>query len=86
MDDFALISRIKQRDQEAMVALHSRYVDLLYSIVYRVLDDSASAEEAVQDAFMKAWQNANQFDGQRGPLVAWLKRHVPGSAKPTQST
>lgn len=72
MDDLALISRIKQRDQDAMVSLHSRYVDLLYSIVYRVLDDSGSAEEAVQDAFMKAWQNASQYDGQRGPLIAWL--------------
>ena len=72
MDDLGLINRIKQRDQDAMVVLHSRYVDLLYSIVYRVLDDAASAEEAVQDAFMKAWQNASQFDGGRGPLIAWL--------------
>jgi RNA polymerase sigma-70 factor (ECF subfamily) len=72
MDDLVLIDQIKQRDQEAMVTLHSRYIDLIYSIVYRVLNDATSAEEAAQDAFMKAWQNASQFDGQRGPVVAWL--------------
>ena len=55
-----------------MVQLHSRYADLIFSVVYRVLDDALTAEEAVQDAFMKAWQNAAQFDARRGPVVAWL--------------
>ena len=55
-----------------MLALHQRYVDLLYSIAYRVLNETGSAEEVVQDAFMKAWQNAAQFDERRGPVVAWL--------------
>lgn len=72
MDDQRLIDKIRQRDQDAMVELHSRYVNLVYSVVYRVLDDGRNAEEAVQDTFMKAWQNASQFDSGRGPLVAWL--------------
>lgn len=55
-----------------MVQLHSRYADLIFSVAYRVLDDVSTAEECVQDAFMKAWQNAVQFDAQRGPVVAWL--------------
>src|SRR5579859_818802 len=72
MNDQALIEQIKLRDQEAMVTLHSRYADLIFSIVYRVLDDASTAEEAVQDAFLRAWQNAAQFDAGRGPVVAWL--------------
>jgi RNA polymerase sigma-70 factor, ECF subfamily len=72
MDDQTLIEKIRQRDQEAMVTLHARYANLIYSIAFRVLNDGLSAEEATQDAFMKAWQNAAQFDGTRGSLVAWL--------------
>jgi RNA polymerase sigma-70 factor, ECF subfamily len=72
MDDQALIDQIKLRDQQAMVTLHQRYADLMYSIAYRVLEDSSTAEECVQDAFMKVWQNAAQFDASRGPLIAWL--------------
>jgi RNA polymerase sigma-70 factor, ECF subfamily len=72
MDDKALIDRIKLRDQEAMVALHARYSDLVYSIAYRVLDDRLTVEECVQDAFMKVWQSAAQFDATRGPFIAWL--------------
>ncbi len=72
MDDQALIEQIKLRDQQAMVSLHERYADLMYSIAYRVLEDGLTAEECVQDAFMKVWQNAAQFDAARGPLIAWL--------------
>src|SRR5262249_22725076 len=71
-DEQALIANIKQRDQQAMVALHTRYADLVYSIAYRVLSESNAAEECVQDTFMKVWQNIAQFDSKRGPLVAWL--------------
>jgi RNA polymerase sigma-70 factor, ECF subfamily len=72
MDDQVLIDQIKLRDQEAMVTLHARYADLMYSIAYRVLEDGSVAEECVQDAFMKVWQSAAQFDATRGPLIAWL--------------
>lgn len=79
MSDQELIQLITARDQDAMVGLYKRYADLIYSIVYRVLNDGAAAEECVQDAFLRVWQNAAQFDAGRGPLIAWLigiARHV----------
>lgn len=80
MDDLRLIERVQTKDQEAMMTLHRRYVDLMYSVVYRVLGESTAAEEAVQDAFMKVWQNAATFDAVRGPLVAWLARIARNTA------
>ncbi len=72
MNDLMLIERIKRRDQEAMVALHARYANLVYSIAFRVLDDDLTAEECVQDSFMKVWQSTAQFDPQRGSFIGWL--------------
>jgi RNA polymerase sigma-70 factor (ECF subfamily) len=72
MNDQQLLDRIKLRDQEAMVTLHTRYADLVYSIAQRILEDGPTAEECVQDAFMRVWQSAGQYNAQRGPLVAWL--------------
>jgi RNA polymerase sigma-70 factor (ECF subfamily) len=72
MDDLTLIQQINLHDQSAMVMLHERYANLIYSIAWRVLNDDMIAEEATQDAFMKVWQNASQFDGQRGTVIAWL--------------
>jgi RNA polymerase sigma-70 factor (ECF subfamily) len=36
------------------------------------LDDGLTAEECVQDSFMKVWLSTAQFDPQRGPFIAWL--------------
>jgi RNA polymerase sigma-70 factor (ECF subfamily) len=72
MDDGKLIELIKGRDQDAMVALHTRYADLVYSIGYRVLNDAGAAEECVQDTFMRVWTSGAQYDPTRGSLVAWL--------------
>jgi len=72
MDDAKLIEQIQRRSQDAMVTLHARYADLIYSISYRVLNDNGTAEECVQDTFMRVWQNTAQFDPARGSLIAWL--------------
>ncbi len=72
MNDLMLIERIKRRDQEAMVALHARYANLVYSIAFRVLDDDLTAQECVQDSFMKVWQSTTHFDPQREPFIGWL--------------
>jgi RNA polymerase sigma-70 factor (ECF subfamily) len=72
MDDDKLITQIQRRDQDAMVTLHGRYADLVYSIGYRILEDAGTAEECVQDVFMRVWQNTSQYDSARGSLVAWL--------------
>lgn len=72
MDDAKLIEAIKSRNQDAMVALHQRYVDLIYSLCFRVLNDPQGAEECTQDVFMRVWQNIAQYDGARGSLAGWL--------------
>lgn len=74
MDDNTLMQHIHAKDQEAMVALHSRYVNLLYSISLRVLHDATLAEEATQEAFFKVWQSAHQFNPAQGTVPGWLAR------------
>jgi RNA polymerase sigma-70 factor (ECF subfamily) len=74
MDDKQLITEIKRRNQEAMLQLYQRYADLVYSIAYRVLDDPASAEECLQDVFLRVWQRIDQYDAERGAFATWLAR------------
>lgn len=74
MEDQALIARIQAKDQDAMLLLHARYANLVYSIAYRVLSEQAAAEEATQDTFMKVWLNAASYAVERGAVPAWLTR------------
>ena len=45
LDDSALLRRIAAGDSDALLALHQRYVNLVYSMAWRVLQDVGLAEE-----------------------------------------
>jgi RNA polymerase sigma-70 factor (ECF subfamily) len=44
----------------------------LHGYCYRMLGGAADAEDALQDALLRAWQKRDQFDGRRGSLRQWL--------------
>jgi RNA polymerase sigma-70 factor (ECF subfamily) len=67
-----LLRRIQAGDQEALLELHARYANLVYSVAYRVLEESMSAEEVTQDTFMRLWRKADSYDPEKGRFVTWL--------------
>jgi RNA polymerase sigma-70 factor (ECF subfamily) len=70
--DAALMERILQQDSTALEALYDRYGRPVYSLVLRIAQQPASAEEIVQDVFLQLWRNAPRFQIERGPLEPWL--------------
>jgi RNA polymerase sigma-70 factor (ECF subfamily) len=71
-DDGTLLRRITAGDSDALLALHKRYVNLVYSMAWRVLQDVGLAEEVTQDVFMKLWQQSQRYDAARGRFSSWL--------------
>lgn len=72
LSDPDLAARLAAGDQEALAELYDRYGGLAYAVALRILDDPGRAEDVVQDAFLKLWNNAAQFDRGRGSLRTWL--------------
>ena len=70
--DASLMERILQRDSEALETLYDRYARPVYSLVLRISQQPASAEEIVQDVFLQVWRNAKSYQAVRGPLEPWL--------------
>ena len=70
--DADLMARILQRDSGALETLYERYARPVYSLVLRISQQPASAEEIVQDVFMQLWRSADRFQISRGPLEPWL--------------
>jgi RNA polymerase sigma-70 factor (ECF subfamily) len=70
--DGALMERLIQRDASALEELYDRYARPVYSLVLRVSQQPASAEEIVQDVFLLLWRNAARYHASRGPLEPWL--------------
>ena len=70
--DGVLMERLMQRDASALEELYDRYARPVYSLVLRISQQPASAEEIVQDVFLLLWCNAARYHASRGPLEPWL--------------
>ncbi len=70
--DLALVTAIRSGDQSAMAALYDRYSSIVYSVALRVLQDTAAAEDVLQDVFVQLWRKPGAFDASRGNMAAWL--------------
>jgi RNA polymerase sigma-70 factor (ECF subfamily) len=71
-DDIRLLERIQAGDQTALVEIHARYINLVYSMAYRVLGESMAAEEVAQDTFLRLWKKAYTYDAAKGRFATWL--------------
>jgi RNA polymerase sigma-70 factor, ECF subfamily len=76
--DANLIKSAAAGDLEAFNQLVLRYQNLAYSHAYGMLGNSAQAEDATQESFIKAFQAINTFRGVS--FRAWLLKIVTNSA------
>jgi RNA polymerase sigma-70 factor (ECF subfamily) len=70
--DLAIVTALKSGDQKAVAELYDRYSTVVYAVALRVLCDTASAEDLMQEVFLQLWRNPGAFDAARGSLGAWL--------------
>ena len=71
-DEAALARRLKSREPRAMEELYDRYGRLAYSLIFRIVRNPGVAEDLVQETFLRVWNRAQLFDGERGGLGAWI--------------
>lgn len=71
LSDAELVSFVRQGNQRALAVLYDRYVGLVYSIAYNILQNPQESEDLVQDIFLNFWKNTT-FDAQRGALSSFL--------------
>jgi len=66
-----VLERVRAREPEALGAFFERYVDQVFSLVYRLLGDRTLAEDVTQEVFLKVHRAAPQLDASRDP-GPWL--------------
>lgn len=66
-----LLLRIAQGDRNSYRTMYSRQSTRLFGIAMAILRDRSAAADVIQDAFLRIWQKASQFDPERHPQ-AWL--------------
>ena len=74
LDESKMVAYALEGDLDAFNRLVLEYQDLAYNVAFRVTGERTSAEDAVQDAFISAYNKLKTFRG--GSFKAWLLRIV----------
>jgi len=74
-----LIERCRARDREAILAVVTANNQRLFRAAWSILKDRSEAEEAVQSAYLSAFDSIDRFEG-RSSLSTWLTRIVINEA------
>ncbi len=72
LSDAELIGRAAEGDAHALEILYDRYSSVVLSFAFRLVADRQVAEEVLQEAFFRAWQQGKAFNAGRGTFVTWL--------------
>ena len=71
IEDGGLAARFAAGDPDTIRVIYQNYGRLVHATAYKVLGDSALAEDATQQTFVQAWRAAGSYDPSRA-LGAWL--------------
>ena len=72
LSDEALLSLVASSDEDALAALYDRFGRIAYGLALRILRDPALAQDAVQEAFLGVWRNADRFLAERAKASTWI--------------
>jgi RNA polymerase sigma-70 factor, ECF subfamily len=78
-DESGLVARVQQGDTAAYATLVHRHLPRALRVAWRVLRHREEAEDAVQDAFLRALERIDQYDTAR-PFSPWFFRIVVTTA------
>ena len=67
-----LLVRLRQRDPKALGELYDLYGGMVYRLILRIVRDSGTAEDLVQETFLRVWNRVAGLDEERGAVGPWL--------------
>ncbi len=67
-----LLRRVAARDEAAFAALYRQTSAKLYGVVARILSRGDAGAEALQEAYVRIWEKAGDFDPAKGSPLAWM--------------
>jgi RNA polymerase sigma-70 factor (ECF subfamily) len=73
LNDGALVTRAQASEREAFSELVRRHQTAVYRVCYRILGSREDAEDATQEAFIRAYRKLETFQGRSG-FKTWMLR------------
>ena len=73
LDDYELINRILSGDNDAFGEIVSRYKNLVYSVILRMINDYEEANDISQEVFIKVYKNLGKYQPEY-KFSTWIMR------------
>lgn len=71
-EEMELLQAVAEGDRDKFQELHKRFVGIVYSTVYKVLNDSQDTEDVVQEVFTAIWKKAGMYEPKKGKPMTWI--------------
>ena len=67
-----LIMLLQSGDRSAFEYLYDHYSGALNTVIFKLISDQQLAEDILQQAFVKIWNNFSSYDSSKGRLFTWM--------------
>lgn len=66
---------LRRRDRQSQLQIYKLYYKAMFNVSFRILNNQQDAEDAMQEAFLNAFQKIDQYNYESS-FGSWLKRIV----------
>ncbi len=67
-----LVLALRNREKIAIEALYDMYSSSLYGVISRIIIDTATSEDVLQETFVKIWHSFPSYSTEKGRLFTWM--------------
>jgi RNA polymerase sigma-70 factor, ECF subfamily len=75
-----LILLLKQQSRDAFNYLYKQYGSVLYGVINKIIYDEQTAQDVLQETFVKIWHNIAQYNPEKGRIYTWMLNVARNSA------
>jgi RNA polymerase sigma factor (sigma-70 family) len=79
-DEESLVRLLKQQSRPAFEYLYHQYSTALLGIIMKSIENEDTANDLLQDVFVKIWKNIESYQPERGRLYTWMLNIARNSA------
>lgn len=69
-----IVNLLENGDKKAITLLYDNYADALYGVIKKVISDDDTAQDVLQETFVKIWRYSKKYDSSKAKLFTWLYR------------
>lgn len=69
-----IVKLFENGDKQAITLLYDYYADAIYGVILKIISDENTAQDVLQESFVKIWKNSKKYDPSKAKLFTWLYR------------